>query len=144
MTAQLLVQRRSARRTGLVQRTQRVGALSLAGSNTNLAAGLFDIRKPRLNGSGVLRELKRSGVYLATILLTTFEDVRFSSRLSRPARGELLLQPVITERVMRIVQGMKNKFETRADPEQLTPRERDVLRLIAARTVSGKSRRHQG
>jgi DNA-binding NarL/FixJ family response regulator len=147
-----------------------VEALSIARSNRNLDVGLFDIRMPGLTGTGVLRELRRLGVSLPTILLTTFDedplfieavqagdcgfllkDVsvdRLAEAIRAVARGELLLQPVITERVMRIVQEMGNNFEVHADPEQLTPRERDVLRLIAAgysnREIAGSLRMSEG
>ncbi len=48
------------------------------------------------------------------------------------AGGERLFQPVLTERVFRVIREMGTPFETLPSPESLSPRERDVLRLIAA------------
>jgi DNA-binding NarL/FixJ family response regulator len=147
-----------------------IEALALARSGRHFDVGLFDIRMPGLTGTEVLRELKRLGVSLPAILLTTFDEDqlfleavqagacgfllkdisvdRLSEAIQAVASGEILLQPAITERVIRIVQEMGNQFEAHAEPERLTPREQDVLRLIAAgysnREIAGSLRMSEG
>jgi len=65
-------------------------------------------------------------------LLKDVSVERLAAAIRAVARGELLRQPAIAERVIRIVQETGNRFAAHADPEPLTPRERDVLRLTAA------------
>ena len=65
-------------------------------------------------------------------LLKDISVERLAEAIRTVARGDMLMQPAMTERVMRIVREMGNRFEVMPDPEELTPRERDVLRLIAA------------
>jgi len=47
------------------------------------------------------------------------------------AARDTMLQPALTERVVRIVREAGTVFETSPLTEDLTPRERDVLRWIA-------------
>jgi DNA-binding NarL/FixJ family response regulator len=115
---------------------------------------ILDIRMPKLTGIEVLLHWKALGRATPTILLTTFdEDPLFLEAVQAGAHGFLLkdvslerlaetirivstgkkiLQPVLTERIVRIVQKAGTTFSTTQSPEPLTPRESDVLRLIAA------------
>jgi DNA-binding NarL/FixJ family response regulator len=115
---------------------------------------LLDIRMPHLSGTEVVHEWKQLNIPLPAILLTTFDedhlfleavqagahgfllkDVsvdRLAQTIRTAACGEHLLQPAITERVVRIVREMGTHFAVTPSPDRLTPRERDVLRLIAA------------
>jgi DNA-binding NarL/FixJ family response regulator len=109
---------------------------------------------PKLTGIEVLLHWKALGRVTPTILLTTFdEDPLFLEAVKAGAHGFLLkdvslerlaetirivstgkkiLQPVLTERIVRIVQEAGTSFSSTESPEPLTPRESDVLRLIAA------------
>jgi len=128
-------------------------ALKLGLSET-FDVALLDIRMPGLTGPEVVEQWLRAGVQLPSILLTTFDEdqlfmdairvgaqgfllkdvsvERLSEAIRLVTQGETLFQPAITERVLRIVRQLGTQFETAQLPEELTPRERDVLRLIAA------------
>jgi len=114
---------------------------------------LLDIRMPKRTGIDVLQELNRLGEAVPTVFLTTFdEDPLFFQAVQAGARGFLLkdvslerlaetiravvagetvLQPALTERVVRLVRRQGTDFETSPNPKRLTPRELDVLRLVA-------------
>lgn len=114
---------------------------------------LLDIRMPNRSGIEVLEELTQSGEEVPTIFLTTFDEdplflkavqagangfllkdvslERLAQTIRAVAGGETILQPALTERIVRVVRKQGTAFETLSDPEKLTPRERDVLRLIA-------------
>jgi DNA-binding NarL/FixJ family response regulator len=112
---------------------------------------LLDVRMPRLDGIGVLRAL---GPRLPpTILLTTFDDdvvvleaVRCGARgfllkdvsleqladaVRAVAAGGTLIRPAVTERVLKGAPASAT-YDRLDDPEPLTPRETEVLRLMAA------------
>ena len=115
---------------------------------------LLDVRMPKLDGIAVLRELSRRGTLPPTLILTTFDDERaFLEGLSSGAKGFLLkdvtaqqldeairavasgrdlIQPALTERAVRRIAGLPKAFEADPRPDPLTPRERDVLRLMSA------------
>jgi len=130
------------------------GAETLLMAETNPHdVALLDIRMPKLTGIEVLLHWKEIGKTTPTILLTTFdEDPLFLEAVQAGAHGFLLkdvslerlaeairivstgkkiLQPVLTERVVRIVQEAGTRFSSTERPEPLTPRELNVLRLIA-------------
>ncbi len=115
---------------------------------------LLDIRMPKLSGTQVIKQWAGAGKTLPAILLTTFDEdglfleavqagahgfllkdvslERLAEAVRVVARGERLFQPVVTERVVRVIRERGTPFEAMAAPETLTPRERDILRLIAA------------
>lgn len=114
---------------------------------------LLDVRMPKKSGLDVLRELASKGELPPTLLLTTFDDdavvieaVRLGARgfllkdvtleqlthaIRALARGETLIRPAVTERVLRGLQQVAPAFESLDPPDPLTARERDVLRLMA-------------
>ena len=115
---------------------------------------LLDLRMPKLSGIEVLHELRRSGEAPPTVFLTTFDEdplflqavgagarafllkdvslERLAETIRKVAAGATILQPALTERVLQAIQKQGTAFESTANPEHLTPRERDVLRLISA------------
>jgi len=115
---------------------------------------LLDVRMPKKSGLEVLEALGRREGAPPVILLTTWDDdsvavsgVRLGARgfllkdvtleqlaeaIRAVAAGGTLIQPAITERVQRAVAGRPAEFPSHDDPAGLTPRERDVIRLIAA------------
>ena len=119
---------------------------------------LLDVRMPGLSGIDVLRALHASdgpdGTRPATLLLTTFDDdavalegIRAGARgfllkdvtleqLAQAVRtlatGGSLIQPVVVERVLRNRPAPATDFDRLDQPDPLTPRESEVLRLMAA------------
>jgi DNA-binding NarL/FixJ family response regulator len=114
---------------------------------------LLDIRMPEMGGLEVLRSLARPGRSPHFIILTTFDDAetllegckagargfllkdvsleQLAAAITSVAEGRLILQPSITETLLRNLQG---RSESRVDDdfgERLTERERGVIRLMA-------------
>lgn len=114
---------------------------------------LLDVRMPGGSGIEVLRALDRQGRFPPTILLTTFDDeealidgMRHGARgfllkditldrlveaIHHVADGGSLMRPGVTERVASGIRDMAPSFDSLDRPDQLTPREIEVLRLMA-------------
>jgi DNA-binding NarL/FixJ family response regulator len=115
---------------------------------------LMDVRMPDLDGIAATRELARAAPEVRVLVLTTFEqdDYIFGAlragasgfllKRARPedliagvravAAGDALLSPSVTRRVVaRIAQQPTPELGDRSRLEELTPREREVLGLIA-------------
>ncbi len=114
---------------------------------------LLDVRMPKRTGVEVLQQLRLAGHHPPTILLTTFDDdsvllegVRAGARgfllkdvsfeqlteaIRAVARGESLIRPTVTERVVRGLEHIPREFESVERPEPLTRRETEILRLMA-------------
>lgn len=114
---------------------------------------LLDVRMPRRSGVEVLESLAAAGSLPPTILLTTFDDDEALLRAVRAgARGFLLkdvsfeklveavrtvaaggtvIRPAVTESVLRSLERVRPEFDSLDPPDALTPRELEVLRLIA-------------
>ena len=130
------------------------GAEALALGSVPHHVAILDVRMPKLSGPEVIAEWKRRGHAIPTILLTTFDDdalfleavqvgahgfllkdvslERLAECIRTVATGKTMLQPALTERVIRIVRTAGTSFDCTFNPEKLTPRESDVLRLVAA------------
>lgn len=116
---------------------------------------VMDIRMPGKSGIDVIRELaERMPNPPPSLLLTTFDedDLFFAAlrvgaagfllkdvsldRLAAAIRdlhaGKSLLQPALTERAIRHFRQQPRAFEVSESPEKLTPREHQILRLVAA------------
>jgi DNA-binding NarL/FixJ family response regulator len=114
---------------------------------------LLDVRMPKRSGVEVLQDLRLAGAQPPTILLTTFDDdavllqgVRAGARgyllkdvsfeqlteaIRAVARGESLIRPAVTERVVRGLERIPREFESLDSPDPLTRRETEILRLMA-------------
>jgi DNA-binding NarL/FixJ family response regulator len=114
---------------------------------------LLDIRMPGKSGIDVLQELGAAGKLPPTIILTTFDDDQLVlSGLRAGARGFLLkdvslqqlvgaiqtvagggslVQPVVTERLLKGIENLDNRFASLDQPDPLTERETEILRLMA-------------
>jgi DNA-binding NarL/FixJ family response regulator len=128
------------------------GALRALEASGSPDVVLLDLRMPGLDGIGVLRALHNAGRLPPTIVLTTFDDdalmleaIRLGARgfllkdislerlaeaIRTVAAGGTLLQPAITERLLRAALGAGTGFDSSVAPEPLTEREIEVLRLM--------------
>jgi DNA-binding NarL/FixJ family response regulator len=116
---------------------------------------LLDMRMPEGDGLFVVSELARRGQLPATLILTTFDDdaaaievvragargfllkdvtlERLVSAVRALAAGETLIQPALTARAeQKLSEASRAPVPTTGDAEPMTPREREVLRLLAA------------
>jgi DNA-binding NarL/FixJ family response regulator len=115
---------------------------------------LLDIRMPKLDGIGVLEALAKQPSAPPCLVLTTFDDDELVLRaIARGARGYLLkdvtleqlsaairtvadggsvINPAVTERVLRGIERLGAGFEALPVPEPLTRREIEILGMMAA------------
>ncbi len=115
---------------------------------------LLDLRMPGLSGIDVLRTLKDEHRLPPTVILTTFDDdelilagIQAGARgyllkdvsleelvaaIKAVAAGESIVKPVVSERLLKGLKGMRNEFASLDRPDPLTPRETEILRLMAA------------
>jgi DNA-binding NarL/FixJ family response regulator len=117
------------------------------------AVALLDVRMPGLSGVEVVTELRKTGDKTPVVLLTTFDDdsallagVRAGisgfllkdvavetllSALKTTSAGGTLILPAVTQRAARYLAERPSTFEASEWPDKLTPRETEVLRMMA-------------
>jgi DNA-binding NarL/FixJ family response regulator len=122
---------------------------------------LMDVRMPDLDGISATRELLDAFPEVRVVIVTTFEqdDYIFGAlragasgfllKRTRPeelvaavhtvAAGDSLLSPSVTSRVIeRMAQQPASDVATDARLDELTPREREVLELVARGLSNGE------
>ena len=101
---------------------------------------LMDIRMPKLSGidtllttfddhelvNGAMRAGAK-GYLLKDVSLETLVDT-----ITQIKNGKTLIQPAVTEKVLQGLKGLNVEFESFENPEPLTEKEVEILRLIAA------------
>jgi len=116
---------------------------------------LMDIRMPRMDGIEAMTKMKEQGIQTPVIILTTFDDhelvlngIRAGARgfllkdvsleslveaIETVKNGETLIQPAVTERVLKGFTELQGDSKVEKDPvqEPLTQREIEILRLMA-------------
>jgi DNA-binding NarL/FixJ family response regulator len=114
---------------------------------------LLDLRMPKLDGLGVLDALSKKTSAPPCLVLTTFDDDELVlGGVARGARGFLLkdvtldqltaairtvadggsmINPAVTERVLRGIERFGAGFEALPVPDALTKREIEILRMMA-------------
>ena len=114
---------------------------------------LMDMRMPRLNGAEAITAMSEAGLDTPVIILTTFDDheqvlegIRAGAKgyllkdvslenliraIESVAAGDTMIQPAITEALLVGLSRQAPEFEASDMPEPLTPRETEVLRLMA-------------
>lgn len=114
---------------------------------------LMDIRMPKMSGIQAVKRLKQLNVTLPVIMLTTFDDHKtvleaiqqgakgymlkdvsletLVSAIETVHGGETLIQPAITQRVLQGLQGVEYNFDSYEQPESLSEKELEILRLMA-------------
>ncbi len=115
---------------------------------------LMDIRMPKLSGIDTLLALNDKKIATPVLMLTTFDDHELVNGAMRAGakgyllkdvsldtlvdtitqikNGKTLIQPAVTEKVLQGLKGMSVEFESFDNPEPLTEKEVEILRLIAA------------
>jgi len=114
---------------------------------------LLDLRMPEMSGIEVLQTLAARGTLPPTVILTTFDDDQLVlAGLKAGARGYLLkdvsleqlveavrtvaeggslVAPAVTQRLLAGVDRIQNQFSSLEQPDPLTGRETEILRLLA-------------
>jgi len=114
---------------------------------------LLDMRMPGLSGLDVLRELSQNDTLPPTIILTTFDDdelvlagiqygakgyllkdialAELVSAVKTVAEGRSIVKPAVTQRLLKGLEHLKNEFSSLDQPDPLTDRETEILRLMA-------------
>lgn len=114
---------------------------------------LMDMRMPRMNGAEAIMAMKQAGLDTPVIILTTFDDheqvlagIRAGAKgyllkdvsldnliraIESVAAGGTMIQPAITEALLKGLSRQSSDFEASDIPEPLTQRETDVIRLMA-------------
>jgi len=115
---------------------------------------LLDMRMPGMSGLDVLHRLSEAEFFPPTIILTTFDDDEWVlGGLKAGAKGYLLkdvsleqlvdgiqtvanggsiVKPAVTERLLKGLKGMETGFSSLEQPDPLTTREVEILRLMAS------------
>lgn len=115
---------------------------------------LMDIRMPEMTGIDALRAMRKDNIDTPVIMLTTFDDHELVTQamqsgakgyllkdvsletlidaIKSVVNGETLIQPSVTEKVLKGLQGLEVSFESFEQPETLSPKEIEILRLVAA------------
>jgi len=114
---------------------------------------LIDIRMPVMSGIEALRQMQESGNHTPAIILTTFDDhqlvlegMQAGARgyllkdvsleslvraIENVYAGETLVQPAITERVLKGLSSLASREQDQSPIEELSAKEMEVLRLMA-------------
>ncbi|MCW8880594.1 MAG: response regulator transcription factor [Kangiellaceae bacterium] len=115
---------------------------------------LLDLSMPKMDGIATLNWLAENEMTTPVIILTTFDDHEFILRgiqagamgyllkdvsletliegIETVHSGKRLMQPALTERLMQGLQGFKSEFEAPEVIEPLSPKELEVLGLMAS------------
>lgn len=114
---------------------------------------LMDMRMPVMSGLEAVQALSAAGQLPPTIILTTFDDDQLVlAGIKAGAKGYLLkdvsleqlveaietvhsggslMQPAMTQRLMSGLEQLNNNFVSLEQPDPLTERETEILRLMA-------------
>lgn len=114
---------------------------------------LMDIRMPKMNGIDAIAALKRAEIDIPVIILTTFDDhelvlkgvqsgakgyllkdvslENLVSAIESVHNGGTIVQPAITETLLRGLDGQSSEFDSLPSPQELTKKETEVLRFVA-------------
>ena len=105
------------------------------------ACVVLDVRLPGLSGLDLQRELSQSGKQIPIVFLTGHGDIPMSVRAMKAGAVEFLTKPVKQRILLEAIQAAVERDrassqaraateDLRARYEQLTPREREVMRLV--------------
>ncbi len=114
---------------------------------------LLDMRMPGLSGLDVLKELSKADKLPPTIILTTFDDhelvlagikagakgyllkdvslAELVNAVKTVAEGGTVVKPAVTQRLLKGLENLQTDFYSLEQPDPLTERETEILRLMA-------------
>lgn len=133
---------RLVRSAGLRVQTYASATEFLGGERPDVPSCLvLDIRLPDLNGLDLQQQLTRSGVHLPIIFMTGHGDIPMTVRAMKAGAVEFLTKPFRTRDLLAAIQSALDQdraahrarnanLTLRQRYESLTPREREVMRLI--------------
>jgi len=115
---------------------------------------LLDLSMPIMDGIATINHLTNLNIKIPIIILTTFDDHEFILKgiqagamgyllkdvsletlvngIETVSQGNRLVQPAITERLMQGLQGVKTDFSAPSAVDPLSPKELEVLGLMAS------------
>jgi len=115
---------------------------------------LLDLRMPKMNGIELLQAMRAEQLNVPVLILTTFDDHQLLiealkagakgyllkdveletlvAGIESVIAGESLIQPTMTTALINGLQGLQSDFDAFDAPEPLSPKELEILRLIAA------------
>jgi len=104
---------------------------------------VLDVRLPGMNGIEFQEDLQRSGIFIPIIFITAHGDVPMTSRAMKAGAIEFLMKPFQKEELLAAIHnGLERDRLRRGDDaellilqsrfEELTPREREVMKLVVA------------
>src|SRR5882757_4280580 len=104
---------------------------------------VLDVRMPGLSGMDLQRELTQSGIQIPIIFITAHGDIPMTVRAMKAGAVEFLTKPFRSRALVDAVRAAIDRDrsaqkerseigELRQRYEQLTPREREVMPLVAA------------
>jgi len=114
---------------------------------------LLDIRMPKMSGIQALHAMNEHDLTVPSIILTTFDDNRLVlegleagakgfllkdvsleslvNAIEKVHQGETLVQPAITERILKGLSSLATNIAETELEDELSPKELEVLRLMA-------------
>lgn len=114
---------------------------------------LLDMRMPGMSGLDVLKELSKADKLPPTIILTTFDDhelvlagikagakgyllkdvslAELVNAVKTVAEGGSVVKPAVTQRLLKGLENLQTDFSSLEQPDPLTERETEILRLMA-------------
>ncbi len=115
---------------------------------------LMDLRMPRMNGIEAIKHLRRNNIDTRVIILTTFDDhelvleglkagaqgyllkdvslENLVAAIKSVVSGETIVQPALTDTLIRSLGAHQDNFDSLPDPQALSPKETEVLRFVAS------------
>jgi FixJ family two-component response regulator len=104
---------------------------------------VLDVRMPGLSGMDLQRELTRAGIQIPIIFITAHGDIPTTVRAMKAGAVEFLTKPfrsrTLVDGVRAAIDRDRSAHKERSETkelrdryEQLTPREREVMPLVAA------------